>query len=92
VSLSCCLLASCATPSADKPDVTIAPAPCDPVLQVEPPKIPDVPDGAGIVKPPLGSQAAAATGLYLGWVSELHDTATELLRRATIAKAYCDGR
>lgn len=92
LSLSFCLLASCAQPSVDKPDLGIAPKPCPVELQTDPPVIPDVPDAAGIVKPPVGSQAATATGVYLAYVAQLNDTAVALFTRAQKAKTFCDGR
>jgi hypothetical protein len=86
------MLASCGTPSADSPDLGIAPKPCPPSLQVDLPAVPDVPDHAGIVKPPVGSKAATATGVYLDYVARLNDTANELLKRAADAKTFCDAR
>jgi hypothetical protein len=72
--------------------LAIAPTPCPPSLQADVPVVPDVPDDAGIVKPPVGSKAATATGVYLDYVARLNDMANVLRQRAVEAKAYCEAR
>jgi hypothetical protein len=89
--LSCCLLASCGTPSADKPDLGEAPPKCDPQLQADIPPEPSETAGAGIVKPAPGSAAADATDKFLNDVGAKMDWARgDLLPRARLAKAFCD--
>lgn len=92
MSLSCLLLASCGSPQADKPDLGIAPKPCPPSLEADIPPKPVMPDGAGIVKPPVGSKAAEATRLFLTDAEAINDWADALFKRATDAKAFCGTR
>jgi len=89
------ILAGCATPSlrpAEPPAVERpAPAACDPRLEAEVPAAPAVPDGASIVQPATVEEQIA-TGLHLGWVSELIAYAGGLAERARLAKAVCAAR
>ena len=92
LSLSFLTLTSCATPSADRPDSSVAAAPCPPSLQAPIPDEPQLAAGASIVKAPPGSKAAAATAKFLGWVAADGDWAGLMLERVKTAKTYCDGR
>ena len=89
MSLSCLLLASCGPQQADKPDLSIAPKSCPPSLESDIPPKPVMPDGAGIVKPPVGSKAAEATRLFLNDAAAVNDWADALFKRASDAKAFC---
>jgi len=90
LSLSCLALASCATPSVDKPDLGVAPKACPPSLQADLPPEPQPDPLASLVKPPPGSKAAAATQLWMDWTAAEVDWARLMLGRATAAKTYCD--
>jgi hypothetical protein len=79
------ILASCAKPS-PPPGVDVPkPQAPDPRICTDVRKTPGMPSGASIVQP--DSQAErTATAIFLGWVADLVDAATENEGRAVLAK------
>jgi hypothetical protein len=93
LSLSLFLTACGTAPQVDKPDLGIAPTPCPPELQADLPAKPERAPGSGIVKPPVGSQAAEATALHLNYDAAVEDFALNVLMpRVAKAKAFCATR
>ena len=88
LSVSCLILASCATPSAPPAAKPPAPPACDPRLEADVRATPAQPAGASVVQPAT-IEEQTATSLFLNWVAELVDVGGQNESRARLAKSAC---